>query len=342
MQTYAEAKLSQKEGRDLWLSMHHEVEKQHLMAPSFPTTALKLSILFIVLGVALWTSWFAESLLDSVIAWAILALLLAQFAFVGHDAGHGSIARKLAANRIYGQIAMTFVTGLAFDEWIRRHRLHHKFCQDEAHDPDMAIDTVASLTEKSTQGKNPLGRFMTRHQAIHIWMLALFFGHSQRHLSQATVLATPDRYPFDSMMLLMHFSLWIGLPCWLLDITFTKALLTYTIPATLLGLYFSSIFWVNHIGMPLIRNVDNFSFLEHQIITSRTIINPPALDWVFGGLNLQIEHHLFPRVPSYRLRQLQVIVMNHCARHSIPYQGVTWLDAVRQIAAHLRHVARSA
>ena len=342
MQTYAEARLTHQEGRALWFSMFHDVNRQQLMAPSFPGTLLKLGMLFALLGAALWLSWFETSWLGLGIAYAALALLLAQFAFIGHDAGHASISRNAAINRAFGQLSMTLVTGLAFEEWIGRHRTHHQFCQDEERDPDMAVGFVVSLTEKSRRQKGALGRFMTRTQPVHVWLLSLFFGHSQRHLSQAAVLGNPHRHRLDAAFLLLHFALWFGVPCLLLEVPVTNALLAYVIPLTLLGPYLAAIFWVNHIGMPLIRNVDTFSFFEHQVVTSRTITNPPAWDWLFGGLNFQIEHHLFPQVPSGRLAAVQAIVQAHFERHEIAYHGVSWREAVRSIAAHLRLVARAA
>lgn len=341
-QVYVEAKLSDPEGRALWQSLHRNVRDQGLLAPAFAETLLRLGTLLVLLAATLWLSWFAGSWLGHAVAGALLALLLAQFAFVGHNAGHGSIARTPAANRAFGHIAMTFVAGLAFDEWIARHRAHHQFCQDESRDPDLAVTVVASLTEEATRRKGALGRFMTRHQATHIWLLTLLFGHSQRHLSQAAVLGDLGRHRLDAVMLLLHVALWFGIPCVLLQVSFSTALLAYVIPVTLLGPYFAAIFWVNHVGMPLVRQVETFSFFEHQVVTSRTIINPPALDWLFGGLNFQIEHHLFPQVASHRLSAVQAIVRAHFARQGVAYHGVSWRDAARSVATHLRHVARAA
>ena len=341
-QIYAEAKLSDDESRTLWQSMFRDVAGRHLMAPSPLRTLLKLAVLFVLLAAALGLGWCAPSWTERALAWPALALLLAQFAFVGHDAGHGSISRKPALNRAFGQVAMTLVTGLAFDEWIARHRAHHQFCQDETRDPDMAVGVVVSLTEESCRRKSALGRFMTRHQAVHVWLLSLFFGHSQRHLSQAAVIGDPRRYRLDAVMLAGHFTLWFGVPCALLDVPFSAALLAYAVPVTLLGPYLAAIFWVNHVGMPLVRQVESFSFFEHQVVTSRTIINPPGWNWVFGGLNFQIEHHLFPQVPSGRLPAVQPIVREHFDRHRIAYNGMPWREAVRVIASHLHRVARNA
>ena len=340
MQTYAEPKLTDREGRALWLALFDDVKRQRLLAPSLAALRPRLALLATLLAAALWLAWCGSSW-AALAAYAALALLLAQFAFVGHDAGHGSIGRSPAVNRAFGHLAMTLVTGLAFDEWIERHRAHHRHCQDEARDPDMAVAFMVSLTQESARRKGALGRLMTRTQPVHVWLLAFFFGHSQRHLSQAAVFASPLRRRLDAAMLLLHYTLWFGVPCIVLGVPLDKALLAYLIPVTLLGPYLAAIFWVNHIGMPLVCNVAQFSFFEHQVVTSRTIASPPACDWLFGGLNFQIEHHLFPQVPSRRLPTVQAIVREHFARNRIAYHSVSWRDAVRSIAAHLRMVAHT-
>ena len=339
MQAYLEPRFTEEEGRALWRSMHADVNGQRLMRPSAACMLLKLSMLLLLFGAALALSWSQRSFWAFGACYLGLALLLAQFAFIGHDAGHGAISRRTSVNRTFGQISMTLVTGLAFDEWIGRHHTHHRFCQHEERDPDMAVDLVVSLTEKSKQRKGVLGRLMTRYQVIHIWLLSLLFGHSQRHLSQAAVLRHPHRCALDAAMLLAHFALWFGVPCLLLDVPFLIALLAYVVPLTILGPYLAGIFWVNHVGMPLIQKPESFSFFEHQYVTSRTIVNPPVWNWLFGGLNFQIEHHLFPQIPSSRLAAVQAIVRKHFARNGIEYHGVSWFAAIGSVAVHLRAVA---
>lgn len=341
MQAYVQPRLTKQEGRTLWRAMLADVSGQQLLVPSSVRTIFKLGLFMVLLGAALAMSWSQSSRWVVGAAYVGLALLLAQFAFIGHDAGHGAISHRTTANRALGQLSMTLVTGLAFDEWIGRHRAHHRFCQDEDRDPDMAVDLVASLTEKSKRQKGAAGRLMARYQAIHIWLLSLLFGHSQRHLSQVAVLGNPRRHPLDGMMLLLHFALWFGVPCLVLGVPLVMALLAYVVPLTLLGPYLAAIFWVNHVGMPLIEKAESFSFLEHQYVTSRTIINPPAWNWLFGGLNFQIEHHLFPQVPSSRLAAVQAIVRKHFADNGIAYHGVSWWSAISSVAAHLRRIARA-
>jgi fatty acid desaturase len=341
MQTYLEPQLSDRQGRTLWLSIFDEVKRQHLLAPALWGTLVELLLLFVLLGWFLALCWLQDSLLGLGAGYLGLSMLLSRFAFVGHDAGHGAISRKPGMNRAVGQISMTLVTGLAFDEWIERHRTHHRFCQDECRDPDMAVDFVVSLTADSHRQKGAVGTFMARYQFIHVWLLSLFFAHSQRHLSQVGALAKIGKYWLDALVLVLHFALWFALPCLLLDVPFLYALLAYLIPLFILGPHLAAIFWVNHIGMPLVRSVEAFSFFEHQSVTSRSITNPPVWNWLFGGLNFQIEHHLFPTVPSARLAAVQVIVRRHFALNAIAYHGVSWWSALQSVAAHLRAIART-
>ena len=333
MQAHVHATLTQEEGRAHWRALLEEVHRARLMAPFHRRMFLRLAVLFPLLAAALGLAWLGDSGLELCAAYVALALLLGQFAFVGHDAGHGAISHRPWLDRALGQAAMTLVTGLAFDEWIARHLAHHRYCQDETRDPDMMVDFVVSLTEESRRRKGALGKLLTRHQAAHIWLLSLLFGHSQRVLSQLAV-----RGFLDASVLLLHFALWFALPL-SLGVSLKLVLLAYLVPLTLLGPHLAAIFWVNHIGMPLVREPERFSFFEHQCVTSRTIVNPPAWNWLFGGLNFQVEHHLFPQVPSARLPALQAVVRGHLDRHAIPYNGVRWWEAVRSIAAHLRRVA---
>jgi fatty acid desaturase len=331
--------LSDDASRQAWRAMHAELQVQRLMAPAKARTAAELLLLAACLAAALRWAWHADGAWALVAACLALSLLLARFAFLGHDAGHGARIRSARLDRLIGQLSMTLVTGLAFDEWMARHRAHHRFCQDESRDPDMAVDLMVSLTAGSLAAKGPVGRWLTRWQFVHVWALSLLFAHSQRHQSQWGVLRRLRKYPLDAALLLLHLGLWFGLPCLLLGVSFGHALLVYLLPLCLLGPHLAAIFWVNHIGMPQVRRPEDFSFVEHQVLTSRSIIIPPRWRWLWGGLNLQVEHHLFPSVAASRLPAVQAIVQRHLAALPLSYHAVSWPQALRAVAAHLRGVA---
>jgi fatty acid desaturase len=96
----------------------------------------------------------------------------------------------------------------------------------------------------------------------------------------------------------------------------------------------------NHKGMPMERPGDNWDYLRRQVLTSRNITGGPVIDRALGGLNYQIEHHLFPSMPSASLRHAQPLVRAFCAERGVPYVETTVIQSYRQALRHLDTVGR--
>ena len=173
MPTELQPRLDDEVARRAWRAMFDEAQALGLMAPMAARSLLELAALCALLGAALQVCWRADGGWPLLLGSAAVSVLLARLAFLGHDAGHGARSRSPRLDRAIGQISMTVAAGLAFDEWIGRHRAHHRFCQDEARDPDMAVDLVVSLSAGSLAAKGHLGRWLTRWQAVHVWCLSL-------------------------------------------------------------------------------------------------------------------------------------------------------------------------
>ena len=112
MQSYIQPRLTEQEGRALWQEMLEEITECNLIAPSFIRILLNLMIFIVLLCVSIYFSWTQHSILLLGLSYVGIALLLAQFAFIGHNAGHGSVSKNRVVNRTIGQICMTLVTGL--------------------------------------------------------------------------------------------------------------------------------------------------------------------------------------------------------------------------------------
>jgi fatty acid desaturase len=343
VQSFHTPSLSAEHARALWQSMQVQLTTQGRTASRPMYAWLRLLALSAALALCLGFAWRTPSTSYALLGCLPIALLLAQFAFLGHDAGHRAVHRSGLWRGVLGQWSMTLVTGMAFEEWFDRHAAHHSHCQDEQRDPDMDVSLVVSLTQGALQ-KKPKGmaRLFTRWQHWHVWFLSLLFAHSQRHLSQWGVLQRPLRYRRDLAVLVLHALLWFAVPCCLLQVDASRAALVYLAPLFLLGPYLATIFWLNHIGMPLVRGDAPISFLEHQAATSRTVLSPRGMDWFFGGLNYQIEHHLFPQVPSNRLVHVQAVVQSTLTQAGVPYNGMGFGASVRAVAAHFRHLVQTA
>jgi fatty acid desaturase len=97
----------------------------------------------------------------------------------------------------------------------------------------------------------------------------------------------------------------------------------------------ASVFIPNHIGMRRLANGQKVGYLEQQVTTSRNIANPRLLDFYYGGLNSQIEHHLFPRVSHDRYREMRPIVRAFCQNRGIAYSEVGLFRALASVSNHL-------
>ena len=117
-----------------------------------------------------------------------------------------------------------------------------------------------------------------------------------------------------------------------------QAVLFIAVHRGLFGMYMVSIFAPNHKAMPVLDRDSQLDFLHRQVLTSRNVIAHPITDFWYGGLNYQIEHHLFPSMPRNKLREVQVIVKAFCRAHSIAYHETSVLQSYREILQHLHEV----
>jgi fatty acid desaturase len=93
------------------------------------------------------------------------------------------------------------------------------------------------------------------------------------------------------------------------------------------GVLLGGSFAPNHKGMPLVPKNAKVDFLRRQVLMSRNIRGGPVTDFFMGGLNYQIEHHLFPSMPRPNLRKVQPMVRAFCAEHRINYTETSLLGS---------------
>ena len=119
-----------------------------------------------------------------------------------------------------------------------------------------------------------------------------------------------------------------------------KAAVFILVQQALFGLYLGCSFAPNHKGMPMLAADDQSDFLRRQVLTSRNVRGNWLVDFALGGLNYQIEHHLFPSMPRPNLRHSQAIVRDFCRQHGLAYCETTLLRSYAQALRHLDDVGR--
>lgn len=267
---------------------------------------------------------------------AFLAFLCVQAGFIAHEAGHGALTRNRRVAALVGQVFNTFLTALCYSYFQHIHRAHHPHCNERAHDPDMQSE-IFSLYVESAHAKRGLCRFVSRRQATLIWLLIWLQGLTFKLDSLRFVARNSSATRADQLALVAHFGLWFAPPVLALGVA--DAWFNYSLVTLLIGGYTGAIFLVNHIGTRVIEPHESLPFLLHEIAVTRNLGTSRLEDFIFGGLNNHIEHHLFPSMPTARLRAARRITREFCRRHGIAYREMSWLAAAREVTRHFKSLS---
>jgi fatty acid desaturase len=268
---------------------------------------------------------------------AFLAVMFTQIGFIGHDAGHRQIFRSKRANYLVGLVHGNFGIGLSYGWWVDKHNRHHAHPNTEDKDPDIEIGALAFTAGQAVGKRGRVTRFIARHQR-YLFVPLLLLEAVQLHVSSVQAIARRGllHRPWEALFLCLHAAGY--LTAVLLVLPPVKALVFVVVQQALFGLYLGCSFAPNHKGMPILSADDRSDFLRRQVLTARNVRGNWLIDLALGGLNHQIEHHLFPSMPRPNLRHAQATVREFCRQHGIAYCETTLLRSYAQALRHLHEV----
>lgn len=279
----------------------------------------------------------APSLWHRIAACCVIGVAHLRGNFIAHDASHGAITRNRRVVNVIGQFFDTFLGGYSFVYHRRVHDLHHYHCNEVDRDPN-AMARLFALHDRAYGDKTAFTRFTARAQhfimplGLPLWSFAL------RGESVAYVLRNWRKTRLDAVLLVAHVALWTVLPVHYLG--WWNAALCYAVMTAVTGVYLGMIVPVNHLAMPALDFATAPSFLAQQLATTRNITSSPLHDLLFIGQNSQIEHHLFPWAPTFKLGRGRPIVREFCREHGIGYHECSFGTALREVRDHVVRLAR--
>src|SRR6266700_1527453 len=266
-----------------------------------------------------------------------LAFVFAQISFLGHDIGHRQVFRTTWKIDISSFVIGNLLVGWSGSWWIDKHNRHHGHPNQVDLDPDIDVPFLA-FTEEEARSKKGFLRFMVKYQAYLILPLELLASLSFLIFSVRFILEKKAKYPAAELLVMtVHYLLYLGLL--LSQLSIWQAAVFILIHRALFGLYLGSVAAPNHKGMLVLDKDSPLDFLRQQVLTARNVKAGAFTDFWYGGLNYQIEHHLFPTRPRNRLREAQQIVKAFCKQHSISYHETGMLQSYREILQCLHEVS---
>ena len=262
-----------------------------------------------------------------------LAVMFTQTGFIGHDAGHRQISGSKRVNGVIGRIHGNLLIGLSYGWWVAKHNRHHAHPNQIGRDPDIGGRAIA-FTPGQVQARRRVGAWLGRYQAWLFFPMLLLEGFHLHIASVRALLGHSGKVRWaEAGLLAVHIGGYLTVVFVVLSPL--QAVVFLVVQQGLFGVYLGSSFAPNHKGMPVVGRNEKVDFLRRQVLTSRNIRGSVLTDLALGGLNYQIEHHLFPSMPRPNLRHAQAPVRAFCAQRGIPYAETGLLASYTQVLRHL-------
>jgi fatty acid desaturase len=269
----------------------------------------------------------------------LLGMMFTQLGFIGHDAGHNQVFRTRRRNRVLGLTVGNALIGLSFGWWVPKHNAHHAHPNEMGRDPDIGEGPI--LASPGAQGNGPgrLASWLIRWQAPLFFPLMMFRSTGMHIMGIKRLVRRRDHASaVEASLLMLHAALYLTVVLWVLSPL--KALAFIAIQQAVFSLYLGISFAPNHKGMPIIESATEAGFARRQVVTARNITGGRFTTFFLGGLNYQIEHHLFPSMPRPNLRRVQGLVRDFCAATDLGYSEESFTGSFRQIIHHLSWSSR--
>lgn len=276
-----------------------------------------------LVGIA-FTGW-AGALLFVPIA-GVLATSIAMF---GHEGSHRSFSKSPTRNAILCYFAFPLFSGLGALYWRNKHdRLHHGHPNVEGVDPDIRPFPFASSRAEHEKCGPKTRWFQRNFQRWLFWPMSTLMALGMRRSSLLYLLHYENKresaWRIEAACLTVHYVAWIVVPCLIWG-----PLVGFAVYASiwgLVGIFLALIFAPAHMGLPVVAEQNNDWI--HQLETTRNLELPRVISFFFIGLDYQVEHHVFPKIPHANLPRAAEITAAWCKRHGVVYLTTPYLDAL--------------
>jgi fatty acid desaturase len=314
-----------------------QVREAGLLDRRFGYYSLKIPLTIAAFGVGfaglvlIGNSWFALGIA------AFLGVVFTQLGFVGHDAGHMGVFRSRRANRLLGFGVGNVLIGMSFGWWVPKHSAHHAHPNEIGRDPDIG-DGVPTLADAEVGSGGRFSGLWVRWQAPLFFPLMILRSTGIYVLGVQRLIRQRNRAAgVEAALLALHAALYLTCVFWALSPL--KAVAFIAVQQAVFSVYLGCSFAPNHKGMPIVDGDAGLSFARRQVITSRNVAGGRFINLILGGLNYQIEHHLFPSMPRPNLARAQGLVQAFCLENNLGYCEDSLTGSYRQTIRYLRLAA---
>ncbi|KAL5771455.1 hypothetical protein ACOSP7_015609 [Xanthoceras sorbifolium] len=275
-----------------------------------------------------------------------------QSGWMGHDSGHYQVMSSPRFNRFAQVLTGNCLAGISIEWWKWNHNAHHIACNSLDFDPDLQhmpffavssklFNSIRSCFYDRKMNFDSASRFLVSYQHwtfYPVMCLARLNLFAQSFLLLSSKKKVPNRG--QEILGILVFWIWYPflvscLPNWGERVMFVVASFSVT------GIQHVQ-FCLNHFSSSVYvgpHPPSGTDWFGKQTMGTLNINCSSWMDWFHGGLQFQIEHHLFPRLPRCHLRKVSPFVKELCKKHNLPYNSASFLKANAMTVETLRAAA---
>lgn len=281
----------------------------------------------------------------------LVGMAIQQAAFVAHDALHNGVVKPgaVGSTNWQGWLHGSVIFGVSSRMWLEEHSIHHAITRRPCEDPQFDYLPLWLISAKEVQGKNArkvdfVTKQLTRIQHFTCLPLAVVVGRFNLFAISFAYVAQRG-YFVDALGLVLHLA-WFSQVVSLVPAAAAPGAWPWLRIAFMLVCY-STVgilhvqLLVNHMGVDAFTQEEEreLQFFKFQMLTTRNTSTSWYDAWFHGGLENQIEHHLFPQLPRHRLGEVSPMVKQICAEHGVPFVSIPFSESVRSMLQDLRSLA---
>lgn len=300
-------------------------------------------LLAIAMFFAIWVAFFVlgNSWFQLIVAVA-LGVVVTQFGFLGHDCSHRQIFRSAAWNEWSARVLSGAFAGLSYGWWKVKHDKHHANPNQEGTDPDIGPGAIAFTRDIAQSRSSGFAGWFVKRQGWLFFPLLTLEGLNL-HAAGVRTLLRPEsvrHQRVEAALVLGRLAAYVAIL--LMFLPLGKAAAFVGLQMAVFGVLLGGSFAPSHKGMPIVPRTMKIDFLQRQVLMSRNVRGGMFTDFAMGGLNYQIEHHLFPSMPRPNLKRAQPIVRAYCFDNGVPYLEVGLLESYGIVVRYLNDVGLKA
>lgn len=320
-----------------YVTLRKEVVEAGLLDRQYGYYAYKMGFTFGLLALSYLLLATIDNFIFQLFNAAFLAFAIVQVGYIMHDAIHMQIFRGRWKNDFAGILTGSLTVNVS-SSWADLHLQHHKAPNHAGLDPDVNMPILA-FSEAQALKKKGLAKFLVKRQAFIWFPLLTAVAFIMRFGNTATLVKnlTGKRWKFhtlEAVFLLAGGALYFGFIFTFLS--FTQAVGFLLVNNVLTGLYMGTSFATNHKAMPMMQ--EKLDFLRMQVLTARNVKSNLMTDLWFGGLNYQIEHHLFPSMPRNNYGKASKIIKTFCLQRSVQHYEAGVFQTYKEILQHFHRI----